>query len=436
MKLLEELRSLAFWFSDFLKGSTIRNHYRDISRYMINSTREERKNLHDKYLSDLMEHAVENCRFYEKYKGIQNLSDFPVVNKSIIKENQSLFRAENFRDKKLFDVTTSGSTGTPFKTSHDSNKKQRNYADTIFFAGLAGYNIGQRLIYMKIWVRKKMRNSMEYLLQNIVPVDVIQLNDTEIGLLIKRMEQDRSTFSILGYSSALELICRFLDRNKSQVVKTRVKSIISMSETLNEYTRTTMEKYFGVPVVSRYSNLENGIIAQQLPDSNGRYLVNTASYHIEILDMYSDDSVNDGLPGRIVVTDLFNYAFPMIRYDTGDIGSFEPATDNTKRYFLSVEGRKLDLLFDTSGNLVSSYLVYKNMWQYTEIDQYQLIQESANRYTFKINCRSKFLKENQLIDEFKLYLGKNADFRVEYVDEIPLLESGKRKKIVSRLSSN
>ena len=186
MKLLEELRSLAFWFSDFLKGSTIRNHYRDISRYMINSTREERKNLHDKYLSDLMEHAVENCRFYEKYKGIQNLSDFPVVNKSIIKENQSLFRAENFRDKKLFDVTTSGSTGTPFKTSHDSNKKQRNYADTIFFAGLAGYNIGQRLIYMKIWVRKKMRNSMEYLLQNIVPVDVIQLNDTEIGLQIGR----------------------------------------------------------------------------------------------------------------------------------------------------------------------------------------------------------------------------------------------------------
>jgi phenylacetate-CoA ligase len=436
MKLLEELRYLAFWLSDFVKGSPIRNHYRDISKYMINSTLEERNNIHDKYLSDLIEHAVENCRFYEKYKGIHNLPDFPVVNKTIIKEKQSLFRAKNFRDSKLFEVTTSGSTGTPFKTSHDFNKKQRNYADTVFFAGLAGYNIGQRLIYMKIWVRKKMKSSMEYLLQNIVPVDVIQLNDAQIGLLIRRLEQDKSTFSILGYSSALELICRFLDRIRPRPVNTRVKSIISMSEALNDYTRTTMEKYFRIPVVSRYSNLENGIIAQQLPDSNGRYLVNTASYHIEILDMDSDDSVKDGVPGRIVVTDLFNYALPMIRYDTGDIGTFEPAIDKTMRYLLSVEGRKLDLLFDTEGNLVSSYLVYKNMWQYTEIDQYQLIQESSKQYTFKINCRSKFLREDQLIDEFKGYLGKNADFRVEYVDEIPLLASGKRKKIVSRLIKN
>ena len=433
MKLLEKLRFLAFWLNDFFKGSAVHKHYRDISRFMMNSTPAERKSIHNRYLSGIMNHATENCRFYETYKGIHSLADFPVVNKSIIKENQKLFIAENFRNKKVFDVTTSGSTGTPFKTSHDSNKKQRNYADTIFFAGLAGYKIGQRLIYMKIWVRKKMRNSMEYLLQNIVPVDVIQLNDAEIGLLIKRMEEDRSTFSILGYSSALELMSRFLDKNKSQAVKTRVKSIISMSESLNEYTRTTMEKYFGVPVVSRYSNLENGIIAQQQPGSNGRYLVNTASYHIEILDITSNDHVKDGVPGRIVVTDLFNYALPMIRYDTGDIGTFEPSTDDTKRYFLSIEGRKLDLLFDTTGNLVSSYLVYKNMWQYTEIDQYQLIQESAIRYTFKINCRTKFLKENQLIDEFKFYLGKNADFRVEYVDEIPLLASGKRKKIVSML---
>ena len=436
MKLLEELRSLAFWLNDSVKGSAIRNHYRDINKYMMRSTEEERKHIHDKNISDILEHAAGNCRFYEKYKGIHNLSDFPVVNKTILKESQSLFMAENYRDKKLYDVTTSGSTGTPFKTSHDRNKKQRNYADTIFFAGLAGYKIGQRLIYMKIWVRKKMRSSMEYLLQNIVPVDVIQLNDSEIGLLIKRMEQDRSTFSILGYSSALELICRFLDKNNSQAVNTRVKSIISMSESLNEYTRSTMEKYFGVPVVSRYSNLENGILAQQVPGSNGRYLVNTASYHIELLDMNSDDPVKDGVPGRIVVTDLFNYALPMIRYDTGDIGIFEPAADNTKRYFMSIEGRKLDLLFDTAGNLVSSYLVYKNMWQYTEIDQYQLIQESAVRYTFKINCRTIFLKEKQLIDEFKVYLGKNADFRVEYVDEIPLLASGKRKKIVSRLNNN
>ncbi len=148
--------------------------------------------------------------------------------------------------------------------------------------------------------------------------------------------------------------------------------------------------------------------------------------------MDSDEQAEDGEPGRIVVTDLFNYAMPMIRYDTGDIGSMiTDASSPGKKYLATVEGRKLDLLYDTGGNLVSSYIVYKNMWQYTEIDQYQLIQEGEKEYTFKINCRDTFTRQEQLVKEFKTYLGQDADFSIEYVSEIPLLSSGKRKKIVN-----
>jgi len=122
----------------------------------------------------------------------------------------------------------------------------------------------------------------------------------------------------------------------------------------------------------------------------------------------------------------------MIRYDTGDIGAIETDPVNESRMYLStVEGRKLDLLYDTDGALVSSYIVYKNMWQYPEIDQYQLVQDDANLYTFRINSRGTFEKEKQLVDEFKSFLGQDADFRVEYVTEIPLLASGKRRKIVN-----
>ena len=193
-----------------------------------------------------------------------------------------------------------------------------------------------------------------------------------------------------------------------------------------------MEKYFGVPVHSRYSNLENGIIAQQEAGSKGRFLINTASYHVEILKMDSDQNAGEGELGRIVITDLFNRAMPMIRYDTGDIGAMECDPGNeSKRYLSTVEGRKLDLLYDTGGALISSYLVYKNMWQYPEIDQYQLVQESADQYTFRINTRGSFEKERQLVDEFKSFLGQDADFRLEYVSEIPLLASGKRRKIVN-----
>ena len=42
-----------------------------------------------------------------------------------------------------------------------------------------------------------------------------------------------------------------------------------------------------------------------------------------------------------------------------------------------------------------------------------------------------FKNEDKLKNEFLSFLGKDAVFEVSYVDEIPLLSSGKRRKIVN-----
>lgn len=145
--------------------------------------------------------------------------------------------------------------------------------------------------------------------------------------------------------------------------------------------------------------------------------------------MIKEERVPNGQLGRIVVTDLFNYAMPMIRYDTGDLGVL--VQKDNKTYLSEVQGRKLDALYDTEGQIVSSYIMYKNMWQYPEINQYQLIQTHQKKYLFKVNAPKGFEKEIQLIEEFKSFLGQDADFEVVYVDEIPLLDSGKRRKTVN-----
>lgn len=427
MRFLQPLRKYSFWIFDSLKGSPIRKHFYEV-RSVIQSPKSSDSEIN---LSKILSHSIQTTKFYKSLSPASKLEDFPVINKAIIRESFDSFLSDKFDVSELIPVVTSGSTGTPFKTYHDKNKKLRNNADTIFFASRAGFTVGDRLIYMKIFARQKMASPFHYWMQNIVPVDVIKLNDAQIAELIGQMEKSGSSFGFLGYSSALELVCKYLEKNRTVKVKADVKSIISMSESLNEYTKETTKKYFGISAVSRYSNLENGILAQQEPDGSGRYLLNTASYVVEILKMDSDETAEPGKPGRIVVTDLFNYGMPMIRYDTGDIGTFSKESDNGNKYLSSIEGRKLDLLYDTSGNLVSSYIVYKNMWQYTEIAQYQLIQEGEKEYTFKINAEGAFTKEARLVDEFREYLGKDAVFTVEYVSEIPLLDSGKRRKIVN-----
>jgi len=363
--------------------------------------------------------------------GSQTLSDFPVVNKTVIRNSERQFCSDRFDHKEVIPVVTSGSTGTPFRVFHDRNKKHRNSADTLYFASLAGFDIGNRLAYIKIWSEANKKSWLQSWMQNILILDVLKLGDSEIKGFIQEIESDKSNFGFLGYASALELICKYLDRHNYGTVNAKVKSVIAMSESLNDYTKATIPKYFGVPVVSRYSNLENGIIAQQEMNGSGRYLINRASYHVEILHMDKDSPVPDGQLGRIVITDFYNYAMPMIRYDTGDIGSIALGRDGSKRYLDHVEGRKLDLLFDTQGNLVSSFIVYKNMWQYTEVIQYQLIQYGLKDYVMRLLIDKEFQKEQQLISEFKSYLGKDANFHLEYVSEIPLLASGKRKKIVN-----
>jgi phenylacetate-CoA ligase len=416
------LRITLFKLQELYKKNKISNEYSEIEKHFNFKFRS------NKDLEILLNHAKISTKFYQEVNSL-NLDDYPVINKTLIKSRSEDFRSEKHLNEKLIEMTTSGSTGTPFTVFQDQRKKYRNYADTLFFARRAGFEIGDRVYYMKIWAKQKMAPNWKYFLQNIIPIDVLNLNNNKIGQIAKQIESESKNYSILGYVSALEHFIRYFDSQSLNSFTQNAKSVITMSESLGLESKNRLSEIFKCPVVSRYSNLENGIIAQQEIDGKPRFLVNSASYLVEIFDLVNDVKLKDGELGRIILTDLFNFAMPMIRYDTGDIGSIE--REDGLVFLSQVEGRKLDLLFNTKSELVSSYIVYRNMWQYKEINQYQLLQLTQKSYVFKINCDIKFIHEEKLKSEFLEFLGSDADFKVEYVNEIPLLNSGKRKKIVN-----
>jgi len=234
-------------------------------------------------------------------------------------------------------------------------------------------------------------------------------------------------------------LCKYID-NKPNIIKKGLKigSILAQSEALPNHTKERLHNYFNCLPCSRYSNVENGIIAQQTKKDNNRFKINRASYIVEVLKMDSYSPSDAGELGRIVVTDLFNFGMPFIRYDTGDIGKFDhDSNGNINRNFLTqIQGRRLDLLLNTKGEVISSYIMYKNMFAYPEIDQYQLIQQSRKDYHFIISIKERFKKEESLKKEFLTYLGSDANFEIKYVDKIPLLASGKRRKIVNNYLKN
>lgn len=123
----------------------------------------------------------------------------------------------------------------------------------------------------------------------------------------------------------------------------------------------------------------------------------------------------------------------MIRYDTGDLGVFKSGDFDGKpaKYLESVEGRKMDQIYKTNGQLVSSYVITNNMWKYKEIKQYQFIQFGEKEYLFKLNTGDKFSREEELVNEFTGYFGEDSTIKIDYIKGIPLLSSGKRRKVMN-----
>ncbi|TXJ98823.1 phenylacetate--CoA ligase family protein [Flagellimonas pelagia] len=361
------------------------------------------------------------------------MEDFPIVDKQVVRDCSGDFQSLVFRGKHTHPVTTSGSTGKPFRVLHDMNKRDRNTADTCFFAKRAGYELGSRLFYLRLWDKQYQKNKLLTKIQNIAAYSVDDLTEERVGELIKELEQKGTSKNILAYTSALGTVCDYIENHLGRPLEQKINSIIAIAEGLSPRVKEKAEKYLGKTVVSRYSNSENGILAQQrIDDESGSFEINWASYHIELLDLNEDKPVGIGESGRIVITDFFNFSMPLIRYDTGDIGIMDRCERTGTLVFTKIEGRKMDMFVNTQGQFISSHIIH-HILQFGGIDQFQFVIEENGEYSIKLKVTPFYDKndESAIERKYREYLGQDAVIRFEYVNDIPLLASGKRKLVVN-----
>lgn len=429
MKILDKIRNQAFWLLDYLKGGKIKSHCIDLNFMLMNPSSQESIRRQKTCLNNILNHAVNTTKFYQQYKNYNSIEDFSVINKNQIRESFNNFESKEFLNKKKHKISTSGSTAVPFHVFQNMNKRYRHFADTIYFGEKANFRLGQELIYIRIWP-DKYRKSFT---RNFHKVSVFALEDNDIENLLKTIRDCKFNIAMLGYSSSFEKICKYMDRMNSESIRSKVSSIISMSERLNDYTKKSIKKYFDQTVVSRYSNTEQGIIAQEELNNEGRFKINIASFFVEIMEVENDVLASLGSYGRIVVTDLFNYAMPLIRYDTGDIAKIEVYENERgfkESYLTQIEGRKNDLIYNTKGEIVPTEIAYL-MIKFGEFKQYQFVQCGEKEYVLEINSEKKVEKESELIALYISFLGADADVRIEYVKGIPILGSGKKKEVLN-----
>lgn len=426
MNILSSFRKNLFWTIDFFRTESVRKHYEEIATIVEDPFSDESSKLKSELLKNLLKHTLKTTPFYSD-SDFKSLRDFPIVNKKVIQNNFDDFKSSKFLNSQLFKVSTSGSTGVPFFLFQNKRKRKRNTADVLYFSNAANFKFGEKLYYLEAWRRSNMSSPLKSWMKNLIYVNISHFDDNKIEVFLQELERNSQSKNIIGLPSSFESICKYLDKNKPQT-QLKINSIIAVSEYMNSYVESSMKKYFGAKVISRYSNEEMGIIAQQpLEREMDVFMINAASYFVEILKMDSDEKVEENEMGRIVITDLFNYAMPLIRYDTGDI-----ATLGEGHLLGKIEGRKMDFLYATNGELISPHLIHVILYKYFHfIKQYQFIQEGKKEYIIKLNINTSFPQEQELILDVKKEFGNDAIISIIYVDDIPPLSSGKRKKVIN-----
>lgn len=426
----EKLRWAVYWALDALKGKPVRRYY-DRIKY---AWKEGSSILEtEERIQNLIAHAVKTTEFYKDYPEDAKLEDLPIVNKETFRNHYDSFLSSEYKDAKDNRVMcTSGSTGTPLRMIQNKDKINHNTAGGIFLGAAAGYYIGMKEAFIRVWVNNVRKSKMRLLMENLIMMDSSHMDDDALEKMLQTIKKEKVK-CMVGYSSALGELSRYIEAKKVNCSEFSVKIIIPISETMPDTVRRKLEQQFGCKVRAWYSNEENGIMGLQNKKDSG-YHIDTETYYYEILKMDSDEPAEPGELGRIVITDLFNYAFPIIRYDNGDTAVAKRMEKNGryKLYLTELYGRRSDLIYDCDGKAVTPYIITNNLWDIKGVKQYQFIQEDIKKYKICLNGNPDEINEEEILGRIRPYLGKEADIQVEIVDEIPVLASGKRKYIENR----
>lgn len=186
--------------------------------------------------------------------------------------------------------------------------------------------------------------------------------------------KDVNPESLQTYPTNLSALLQRFER--SNIKLPQLRQIRTVGETLKEEVRTTARRVFNVEIADIYSTEEVGTIALQCPES-GLYHVMSESLIVEVLDERGE-SCGPGQIGRVVVTDLHNYATPLIRYDIGDyaeVGDDCPCGRGLK-VLKRIVGRSRNMLLLPDGRKIWPLLADHLFNDIVTIRQHQLIQRS------------------------------------------------------------
>lgn len=382
------------------------------------------------FLNDILTYATTFSEYYKPYRGFKGLQDFPIMKKQDLKDHWEQIRVKEYEaDPELVTKFTSGSTGTPFKMVMDKYKHARWVAGNKVLRDMDGVRSHEKTFFINANITDKDIPMERQHNDNVYYVDLEYRDGESFCKLLKRMVNE-NVRTMTAIASIYDALAEYIESGNAPAWEGDFIAVFSMSELLKDKTRKTISEYFRCPVYDYYANEENGAFAMEDGSGYG-HLVNTVDYFFEVLELESDKAVEDGQIGRLIITDFYNKAFPLIRYENGDLVAMKHMDDG-RVYITKIQGRIADTLYTTDGKMVDLFHAISFLEPFQDIKQFQLIQNSYTEFKWVLNTDNHSYEEIITAESKKLF-GDDSQWSFEYVNEIPRLRSGKFRMTVCNI---
>jgi phenylacetate-CoA ligase len=242
----------------------------------------------------------------------------PILEKEALRRSFDDLTARDSRPTWRRLSTTGGSTGEPVRVWFDTRVPLEAFAWRVL--DWWGLHPGDHAAYVFRTTRTGWRNLANEALwwpTRRLFLDAAALTPESIGDFLARWRDLRPPL-LQGYMGALGELAESL----GEVRPDFVQAVWSTSAPLPAPARRRMEEQFQAPVYDQYGCGEVFWLACECPERAGLHVF-TPSRRVEIVDPQGRP-VPPGEWGDVLVTDLENRVFPILRYRNGDRGRLLP----------------------------------------------------------------------------------------------------------------
>ena len=368
---------------------------------------------------------------------MEDFKAWPVIHRETIRANRGNMKSHR-PGEKFMAKSTGGSSGVPLAFDLNWDSHDRRVAASQRGYNWAGATPGTKQLHLwgvplgEVSLRQRLKGQIyDRVLYRRRILNTFDLSEAHLSEFLATWNRFRPEV-VVAYTGPLYLFAQMIEEQGLNAFSP--KSIIVGAEKLHDFQRDLIEDIFKAPVFETYGSREFMLIGAECDRHAGLHL---SSEHllVEILD-------DDGLPtpegdvGNIVVTDLYNYGMPFIRYANGDqaVAGLGPCSCGRGLPLLrQVTGRRLDVLQTPDGRHIPGEFFPHLIKDFPGVRRFQAVQDRPDVIELKLVVTADW-NTNQAQRLRRLVqhqMGDAATLQITIVDDIPLTRSGKLQVVVN-----